>query len=212
MTNRRHIQKLIDSARGEPDEHSIKLGLLKSLKRAAYSTEALGHYGLAKADYGHFTSPIRRYADLIVHRALQPMLENPPKKHDHNPGVERLRQIASHISETERSSANAERDTKRLKLLEFLDSLTKGDGDPHVFAGAITDIRYPGLMVEAIDIATRGMVKREDLPGRDWRFEANLGRFVRRDGMELKIGQKIGLVVTRVDPAQGFVDFRLHIQ
>jgi ribonuclease R len=180
------------------------------LKRAAYSTEPLGHYGLAKADYCHFTSPIRRYADLVVHRALQPLLGNPPKPHDRNPGVERLRQIASHISETERSSADAERDTKRLKLLEFLESLTHKDGEPVVFPGAITDVRYPGLMVEAIGIATRGMVKREDLPGRDWRFEANLGRFVRRDGMELKIGQKVELVVVRVDPAEGFVDFRLR--
>ncbi len=209
LTNRHHIQKLLDSARGEPDEHSIKLGLLKSLKRAAYSTEPQGHYGLAKTDYCHFTSPIRRYADLVVHRALQPMLENPPKPHDRNPGTERLRQIASHISETERSSSDAERDTKRLKLLEFLSSLTERDGEPVVFAGVITDIRYPGLMVEAVDIATRGMVKREDLPGRDWRFEANLGRFVRRDGKALKIGQKIDLVVSRVDAPQGFVDFKL---
>jgi ribonuclease R len=209
LTNRRHIQRLLDDARGNPDEHAIKLGLLKSLKRAAYAAEALGHYGLAKADYCHFTSPIRRYADLVVHRALQPLIENPAARADRNPAQGRLREIASHISETERNSAEAENESRQLKLLEFLGSLAEQGGEPQVFDGVITDLRHPGLVVEALDIATRGMIKRGDLPGHDWRYEAGLGRFVRRDGFELKIGQRIGMVVARVDRGRGFVDFRL---
>ena len=107
LTNKKHVQQLLDAARGRPDEHAIKIGLLKSLKRAAYSPDPLGHYGLSKGDYCHFTSPIRRYADLIVHRALQPFLTNPPKKTDPTPKQAELTEIARHISDTERSSSDA---------------------------------------------------------------------------------------------------------
>ena len=70
LTHRAEVQKLLAAIQGTPEEHPLKIGLLKSLKRARYATMPLGHYGLAKANYTHFTSPIRRYADLEVHRAL----------------------------------------------------------------------------------------------------------------------------------------------
>ncbi len=70
LTHRKELQRLLASLRGKPDEQALKVGLLKSLKRARYATQSLGHYGLAKTNYTHFTSPIRRYADLVVHRAL----------------------------------------------------------------------------------------------------------------------------------------------
>jgi len=70
VTHRAELQRLLAAIRGKPEEQALKVGLLKSLKRARYSPQPLGHYGLAKANYLHFTSPIRRYADLVVHRAL----------------------------------------------------------------------------------------------------------------------------------------------
>ena len=70
LTERAELQRLLASFRGKPEEQALKIGLLKSLKRARYATQPLGHYGLAKNNYTHFTSPIRRYADLVVHRAL----------------------------------------------------------------------------------------------------------------------------------------------
>ncbi len=70
LTQRKELQRLLASLRGKPEEQALKVGLLKSLKRARYATQSLGHYGLAKTNYTHFTSPIRRYADLVVHRAL----------------------------------------------------------------------------------------------------------------------------------------------
>ena len=130
LTNRAHVQKLLDSARGRPDEHLIKLGLLKSLKRAAYAADPLGHYGLAKSDYCHFTSPIRRYADLVVHRSLQPFLANAPKQADKVPGQNELAEFARHISDTERTSADAENDSKQVKMLEFLDRCAKAETPP----------------------------------------------------------------------------------
>lgn len=208
LTNRRHVQQLLDAARGRPDEHAIKLGLLKSLKRAGYATDPLGHYGLAVADYCHFTSPIRRYADLLVHRALQPLLADPPAAPGPAPAQRRLAELASHLSETERSSAAAEEETRRLMLLEFLEGLAGRRGEPVVFDGVVVDLRPAGLVVEATLLGLRGLVRREDLPGGRWRCEAHRGRFVRPDGRALRLGDRLGLVVARVDRHRGFVDFR----
>ena len=208
LSNRAHIQALLDSAKGRPDEHLIKLGLLKSLKRAAYSADPLGHYGLAKGDYCHFTSPIRRYADLIVHRSLQAFLTNPPKQLDKVPGQVELAEFARHISDTERTSAEAESETKQIKMLEYLDFCTKQDPPP-VFEGVITDVRMMGLMVEATDLGARGVIKREDLPRGDWRFEQSQMRWISRAGLQFQLGQRIRMQVARIDFQAKFVDFRI---
>ena len=207
LTNRAHIQKLLDESKGSPEEHVIKLGLLKSLKRAAYSAEPVGHYGLAKGDYCHFTSPIRRYADLIVHRALQPLLENPPKKHDRTPSQAELREISRHMSDTERTSSDAESETKQIKLLEYLDRVASAD-EPPVFDGLITDVRGMGLMVEIPNMGVRGVVKREDLPEGRWRFEAHRMAWVSVDGQKvIQLGMRLPLRVINIDFEKRFVDF-----
>jgi ribonuclease R len=206
LTNRAHIQKLLDESKGTPEEHVIKLGLLKSLKRAVYSAEPIGHYGLAKGDYCHFTSPIRRYADLIVHRALQPLLENPPKPHDRTPSQADLREISRHISDTERTSSDAESETKQIKLLEYLDRVASSD-EPPVFDGLITDVRPMGLMVEIPNMGVRGVVKREDLPDGRWRFEAHRMAWVSMDGKVIQLGMRLPLRVINIDFDKRFVDF-----
>ena len=206
LTNRAHIQKLLDESKGSPEEHIIKLGLLKSLKRAAYSAEPIGHYGLAKSDYCHFTSPIRRYADLIVHRALQPLLVNPPPRPDPTPSQAELRDIARHISDTERTSAEAESETKQIKLFDYLQRVVEMK-DPHPFDGLITDVRPMGLMVELPDLGVRGVVKREDLPQGRWRLEAHRKAWVSSDGKVIQLGMRIPLHVTGLDREKRFVDF-----
>ena len=206
LTNRVHIQKLLDESKGSPEEHIIKLGLLKSLKRAAYSADPIGHYGLAKDHYCHFTSPIRRYADLIVHRALQPLLENPPKPHDRTPSQAELREIARHISDTERTSSDAESETKQLKLFEYLQRVAAME-EPHKFNGLITDVRPMGLMVELPDMGVRGVVKREDLPEGRWFLESHRKAWVSTDGKVIQLGMRIPLRVTAIDMEKRFVDF-----
>lgn len=207
LSNRAHVQKLLDSAKGKLDEHVIKLGLLKSLKRAAYSVDPLGHYGLAKKDYCHFTSPIRRYADLVVHRALQSLLKNPPKPLDRTAPQRELQEIADHISTTERTSAGAESETKQLKLMEWLGKAVDMK-DPPLFEGMITEVRSMGLFVEAIAIGMKGVVKRESLPG-DWYFDSARLRFTSRDGGEYRAGQAVSLKVGKVDMERKFVDFTI---
>ena len=114
------VQKLLQKLGTLPIGQALKIGFLKSLMRARYAVEPLGHYGLAKKKYTHFTSPIRRYADLVVHRAL----------FDKNSGsASALKEIAEHISVTERNSADAERDSKDVKLFAFLKSQLES-GDP----------------------------------------------------------------------------------
>ena len=96
LTNRQELQRLLASLTGKPEEQALKIGLLKSLKRARYAAQPLGHYGLAKNNYTHFTSPIRRYADLVVHRALAELNQARRTRTD----MGQISSIAEHISIT----------------------------------------------------------------------------------------------------------------
>jgi len=206
LTNKKHIQKLLNEAKGTLVEQSIKLGLLKSLKRAAYGVESLGHYGLSKQDYLHFTSPIRRYADLIVHRALQGILENAPKKKDGVPKMKELAEMAQHISDTERKSAEAESETKRMKMMEYLLDLSKNGNSP-VFESMVTDVKRMGLFVEIMDMQVKGLVKKEDFGDGKWTFDPGLMRYTASGGREYKLGQKVNVKLAKVDIERQMIDF-----
>ena len=211
LTNRHHIQKLLDAAKGTLEEPAIKVGLLKSLKRACYLATPDGHYGLAKTDYCHFTSPIRRYADLVMHRALQPLLKNPPKETDRTPDTKRCVEISEHISGTERTSADAETESRRMKMLEWLE-LSSREEKPPIFDAIITEVRAMGLFMECTDILQRGLVKREDFPEGRWFFENNSDRFTNSRGQILQAGTRMKVVVTEVDRIGMRVDFKiLHV-
>lgn len=208
LTNRKHIQKLIDAAKGSLEEPAIKVGLLKSLKRACYLSTPDGHYGLAKTDYCHFTSPIRRYADLVMHRALQPLLQNPPKKTDRTPDAKRCIEIAEHISGTERTSSDAETESRRMKMLEWLE-LSSREENPPVFEAIITEVRAMGLFMECTDIMQRGLIKREGFPEGRWFFENNSDRFANSRGQVLQAGTRLKVVVDEVDRIGMKADFRI---
>ena len=211
LTNKKHIQELLNKAKGTIEEPAIKIGLLKSLKRAAYLQDPLGHYGLSKADYCHFTSPIRRYADLIVHRALQRHLGNPPEKIDKTPGPGAIAQIAQHISDTERTSAEAENESRRLKMLQYLHMCSQ-DKNPPTFNVVVTEVRHFGLFVEAVDIQTKGLIKTEDFPplegGQEWHFEETLMRYTGPYEKMFTVGQQHECHVAHVDMEQQRVDFK----
>src|SRR5208283_4462230 len=133
------VQKLLQKLGTLPIGPALKIGFLKSLMRACYSVEPLGHYGLAKKKYTHFTSPIRRYADLMVHRALF-------AKPGQQIGTQPLKLVAAHISDTERNSADAERDSKDVKLFAYLTAQLKS-GKPQRYPGLVTDVRNFGFFV-----------------------------------------------------------------
>src|SRR2546423_1927109 len=125
VSKRTQLQRLLASLAGKPEEQALKVGLLKSLKRARYAPQPLGHYGLAKNNYTHFTSPIRRYADLVVHRGLASLesqgrvgaLRRPDAAAQRPSQMGSIATISEHISETERVAAEAEMDGVKMKKL-----------------------------------------------------------------------------------------------
>src|SRR5881396_250227 len=153
LAHRAEVQRLLASIRGKPEEQALKIALLKSLKRARYSAQSLGHYGLAKTNYLHFTSPIRRYADLVVHRTLAE--RNSPRRSKIDVGE--IESLANHISDTERNAADAEIESVRLKKLQFFQDQLE-QRNPQVFRAAIMDVRNYGLVVELPDALVTGVV------------------------------------------------------
>jgi ribonuclease R len=142
-----------------------------------------------------------------VHRALEPLLSNPPDKFDRVPDKAHCEEIATHISETERVSASAEEESRRMKMLEYMKNSSE-HGDPPVFAGIVTEVRAMGLMVEATEILQRGLVRREGFPKGNWRFEAHRAAYV-AGKRELKLGQVLRMEVDTVDLERQFVNFRI---
>src|SRR5216110_1729278 len=153
LSHRKEVQRFLASISGKPEEQALKIGLLKSLKRARYAAQPLGHYGLAKANYLHFTSPIRRYADLVVHRTLAE--RNLPRRSKIDIG--QIESLADHISDTERNAAEAEIESVRLKKLQFFEQQLK-ERSPEVFRAAIMDVRKLGLQVIIPDALVTGVV------------------------------------------------------
>ncbi len=208
LSNKKHVQQLIEEIKDHPSEQAIKIGLLKSLKRAAYSTDGLGHYGLGKEDYCHFTSPIRRYADLVVHRGVQNLLVNRPDKPARLPKAKVLLEHAEHISDTERNSAAAESETKKMKLMEYLWRILTGDNDVE-FDGVITECRRNGAFVEVVEICEKGMVKIEDFPRGNWQFEDGMHRYVASGNRKITLGQTVKMKLVAVDVARKQIDLRI---
>jgi ribonuclease R len=204
LSNRAELRKLIAAVRGKPFEHAVKIALLKSLKRACYSPEPIGHFGLHKNDYAHFTSPIRRYADLVVHRALERHLGLSQK----GPDSGALAALSEHISTTERVAADAEKESVRLKKLEFFKNQLTG-GASQKFRARIIDVRNFGLVIELPDCLLTGLIHVSAIDGDFYVFDrqrsALVGRKTRRT---FRMGTEIDVTVDRVDMFKQQVDFR----
>lgn len=201
LTNRSELQRLLASFRGKPEEQPLKIGLLKSLKRARYSTDPLGHFGLAKNNYAHFTSPIRRYADLVVHRTLA---ERGGRR-----GVGQLTSIAEHISTTERVAADAENESVKMKKLEFLQEQLKV-ANPQVFRAVVLEVRNYGLLIELPDVLLTGLIHISSLSDDFYVYDGARRRiFGRASRRQFSVGDSLQVVVARVDSFKQQVDFSL---
>ncbi len=198
LTKRAEVQKLLKLIRGKPEEYLLKLEFLKSLKRATYGIAPLGHYGLAKANYTHFTSPIRRYADLLVHRALA---GEPSGK------AGELGEAAMHISRTERTSAEAEKDSVQRKKLEYFERQLRARV-PEKFRATVIDVRSHGLVVELPDVLFTGMIHVSKLPDDFYTFDPVRLLFRGRRGKnKFGLGAELQVKVCRVDVYKKQVDF-----
>ncbi|MDA0811934.1 MAG: ribonuclease R [Verrucomicrobia bacterium] len=205
------VRRLMKAVKGHAAEYAIKIGLLKSMKRAAYDAEPTGHFGLAKANYTHFTSPIRRYADLIVHRVLW-NLTNPskPELHLRTPRAAGMQDIAEHISNTERVAADAEIESRRLKELEYLAGLVASK-EQVVFNALVLEARRVGLFVELTDYFIKGLIKPDALePFDDYAWDRRMRRFRgEQHGKVYETGNRLKVAIEAVDIERKFVDFRV---
>jgi ribonuclease R len=198
LTKRTEVQKLLSLLRGKPDEAYLKVEFLKSLKRATYDIKPIGHYGLSKANYTHFTSPIRRYADLLVHRALAGESAGPAGD---------LSAAAVHISATERVSADAEKDSVQRKKLEYFERQLRAR-PPETFAATVMDVRSYGLVVELPDVLFTGLIHVSQLPEDFYIFDsAQLVFRGKSTKKRYQVGTTLRVRVSRVDVHKRQVDF-----
>jgi len=213
LTHRAQLQRLLAEIRGKPEEQALKVALLKSLKRARYDPQPLGHYGLAKTNYLHFTSPIRRYADLVVHRALGS--DGPPGRPVRSPSapyradMAEIGSIAQHISTTERNAADAEIDAAQMKKLEFFQRQL-ASRNPQIFSATVVDVRNYGLMVELPDALLTGLVHVSSLTDDFYLFEPARRQLIgRRSRKRFRVGHELSVFVARVDLFKRQVDFAI---
>ena len=200
LADQKQAGKFLASLKDHPLGDVFRIGYLRCMKRACYSTEPIGHYGLAKEDYVHFTSPIRRYADLIVHRVVYQRARL---------DAEALATAADHISLTERNSADAELDSKLIKLLSHLQRQLDRR-KPETYTATVTEVRNIGAMVDITELGLKGLVKRLSLSDDRYRFVPERGRLVGRlRGNEIAPGDQLRVQVESIDLQKKQADFRV---
>jgi len=205
-TDRRELQKLLGRVRGKPEAYGVHLAVLRSLKKAEYRVEPLGHFALGSEAYCHFTSPIRRYPDLTVHRAFDALVRSRGaskgrrRRGDRKPATPKLAdgpldETAAHCSRTERRAEAAERELTKIKLLEYLQGRV---GD--TFTGVITGVQAFGVFVEDPDLLVDGLVHISSLSDDFYAFDRKKWRLVgRRTGRVLRVGTELVVRIAAVD-------------
>ncbi|MBA0084637.1 MAG: RNB domain-containing ribonuclease, partial [Acidobacteria bacterium Pan2503] len=164
----RNYQRLVSKIEGKPEERILSFLMLRSLKQARYSVENVGHFALAAETYTHFTSPIRRYPDLMIHRLLRALLGRGRTPHESE-----LQSIAEECSQSERRAADAERELVEWKKVKFMAERVGEDFDALV----ISTTKY-GLFVELGDLFVEGLVPIDTLPGDQYTYQENVRKIV----------------------------------
>ncbi|AHF90167.1 3'-5' exoribonuclease [Opitutaceae bacterium TAV5] len=221
LTKRSELSKVITALDQHPQGHLLRTQLLRSLKKACYRSTPDGHFGLAKKDYTHFTSPIRRYSDLVVHRVLENFLDQPGnpagktaaastgKKFRYS--ASQMAEIGEHLSLTETNSQEAERESVKVKLVEFFErELHKRT--PTRFAAIITEVRPHGLFIELAESMTFGFIPASELSagGDDYYQPTPDGSALagKRSKRRFALGDKIDVHVAKVDRFKRLIDFK----
>ncbi|HEY1660565.1 MAG TPA: VacB/RNase II family 3'-5' exoribonuclease [Candidatus Sulfotelmatobacter sp.] len=226
----RMYQKLTEKIAGKPEERILSYLMLRSLKQARYSEENVGHFALAAPTYTHFTSPIRRYPDLIVHRILRDVLRGHPNTPASNPSssqavspwskrrpgvsashetlrepisIDELHNIAEESSYSERRADEAERELMAWKKVRFMQDRIGED-----FNGLITSVTKYGFFVELTDLFIEGLVPMNSLTDDDYTFHENTRQIIgQRSRKTYGLGQKIRVIADRIDPAEKRIQF-----
>ncbi|MBO9447645.1 ribonuclease R [Ruegeria sp. R14_0] len=200
----RHLNALLNAAAGTEDAELINLTTLRSMAQAYYNPENFGHFGLALRNYAHFTSPIRRYADLIVHRALI-SAHGWGKDGLTEDEIMRLDETATHISDTERRSMMAERDTTDRYLAAYLSERVGNE-----FTGRISGIARFGAFVKMDETGADGLVPVRSLGREFFHFDREAGTLMGSDtGLIIAIGQRVTVRLTEATPVTGGLELEL---
>jgi ribonuclease R len=191
----RHFQKLLEKIHGRPEEKPIAMLMLRTMQKARYAPENLGHFGLASPSYTHFTSPIRRYPDLVVHRALRAARHKTLSDDAREEWAEALPEIARHTSEMERRADDAERELLQWKKVKFM-----ADKVGDEFEGYVTGVAAFGLFVELIEHYVEGLVHVSTMADDYYRFVES-AHMLRGENTEkvYRLGDKVAVQVIRVN-------------
>jgi ribonuclease R len=200
----RHFQRLVDKIRGKPEEKPIAFLMLRTMQKARYDATNLGHFGLAAASYTHFTSPIRRYPDLVVHRVLRESRRGMTDERRAELS-EDLPDIARHTSERERRANDAERELVQWKKVRFM-----ADKVGDEFDGYVTGVSAFGLYLELVEHFVEGMVHVSTMADDYYRFveRAHLLRG-ENNGRVYRLGDRVRVQVIRVDLEKRLIDLGL---
>lgn len=205
------LQRLLAEAEGRPEERMLNYALLRCMKQARYATENAGHFGLASRCYCHFTSPIRRYPDLVVHRILRATLAVDDHKDEKRAAkqlavaTERLGEIAEHTSKRERVAMEAERDVVEMKKLQYMQQHLGEE-----FAGFITGVSNFGFFVELEELFVEGLVHVTTLADDLYTYAEKQHSLIgRRSQRVFRIGDQARVKVAAVTPATRRIEFVL---
>lgn len=201
----KEIQKLLNKIEGTPEEAMISRLTLRSMKQAKYTTESTGHFGLACDYYCHFTSPIRRYPDLQIHRIIKEQLRGRLKgeRIEHYRGL--LPEVAKHSSEMERRADEAERETEKLKKVEYMEQHMH-----QTMEGIISGVTSWGIYVE-LPNTVEGLVHVSKLPGDYFYYNESTYEMIgEKTGRTYKLGQAVKVRATGTDRAARTIDFELE--
>nr|WP_320026072.1 ribonuclease R [uncultured Acetobacterium sp.] len=196
------FQQLVEDIKGKNEERVITLLMLRTMQQAVYEGHNLGHYALGASFYTHFTSPIRRYPDLFVHRYLAKAIFGKINKRSMDYLQKNIESIASHTSETERRAENIEREITKLKMTEFM---TRHIGE--IFTGRISGVTSFGFFVE-LENTIEGLVRLQDLKDDYYNYDPDLHQHIgEHRGKIYRLGQEIKIKVAKADVNAKQIDF-----
>ena len=191
------LNKLMNDIEGKPEQHVLEQLAIRTMAKAKYSTDPKGHFGLAFDHYSHFTSPIRRYPDMMAHRLLQHYLDEgkPVSKTDYEERCE-------HSSEREKRAADAERASIKYKQVEFMTYAEKKD-----YEGLISGVTEWGIYVEIIETKCEGMIRMADMTDDFYEFDEKNYRIIgKKTGKIFRLGDRINVRIKKTDIDRRLID------